>query len=104
MDITYFRERILPYLLKTDMNYPVGETNDGRTAYVLGFVPIGDYLNAIFFLAPEDKKHILANKNEMASKFPIFELSKYPDMGIKWWDATLAEDYIRTRLHANTAT
>jgi hypothetical protein len=95
MDIKYFQQRILPYLLKTDINYPVGETNDGRTAYVLGYVPIGDYLDAIFFLAPQDNNHIRAKKKEMSLKFPIFELSKYPDMDIKWWDDDLAQSYIK---------
>lgn len=94
MDAKYFQQRILPYLLKTDINYPVGETNDGRTAYVLGYVPIGDYLDAIFFLAPKDDKHVLAKKKEMALRFPIFELSKYLDMDIKWWDDTLAQSYM----------
>jgi hypothetical protein len=95
MDFEYFQERILPTLLKTDINYPVGETTDGRTAYVIGFVPIGDYLDAIFFLAPSSKEYIRAKKKDMLAKFPTFELHKYPDMGIKWWDASLAESYVR---------
>jgi len=100
IDYKYFKQRILPGFLPTDMRYPVGKTRGGLTAYILGYTLIADYWDAIFFLAPLDKKLMDLKISEAFQKYPVCELHRFPDMELLSWDDSSARRSMGGRLTA----